>query len=323
MGFPYGGGCGGNRDRVAEHLVVEKEVRDPKRIGAFPCKRINLDDSVKVFHLPTWKKKDDPTRIAALRRISLEAGRDPRIATQAVKILKAAGIRPRDTKGQAAALLKWVQTQIYYVNEPGERLQDPIYTLTKAGYGDCDDMAMVLAAFLESLRIPWRFVLSGQTPQGKLVRWIEGQPRKRARWSHIYVVVGDQPYKPKKWIFAEPTLNVPFGWDIVSSAKKNGKVALPELAGPDLGAVGWGSLGSMGYGQIAPGEVVDVVDMAVIKGVDRAPMMVKRTTEEITAFQHIKKKIGKRLQFRELIPTVAIALVTGYILTVIRGREKK
>jgi len=90
----------------------------------------------KVYHMPQWDGYGDPKRLDVISRIAESRGRDPQIATLAVNILRKSGVKPRQFKKQAAALLKWVQDHIYYVNEPGERLQDPLYTL-KVGYGDC------------------------------------------------------------------------------------------------------------------------------------------------------------------------------------------
>jgi len=185
----------------------------------------------KIWHLPTWKQGDETKRIAVLRDIAMRSGRDPRFATMCVNILKAHNIQPRDYKGQANALLKWVQHNIYYVNEPSERLQDPIYTL-KVGYGDCDDMAILLATMYESIKLDWRYVLSGKV-KGKDTRWIEGTPLPNGTWSHIYLLVGYPPFQPKKWQFAEPTLRgVDLGWDIIQSIE-NGERILPEMAGTD------------------------------------------------------------------------------------------
>lgn len=184
-------------------------------------------DKPKVHHVPAWSGYSDPQRLAYLRTIVAHAGRDPRIATLAVQILREAGVEPRNYAAQASALLKWVQHRIYYVNEPGERLQDPLYTL-KVGYGDCDDMAILLASFFETLAMPWRFVISGIAPGGKKVRFVEGsgKPTPRAQWSHIYVRVGWPPFQPQKWAYAEPTLrSAMLGWDVVAA----GGNPLPEM----------------------------------------------------------------------------------------------
>lgn len=198
-------------------------------IGGVPAQPVDLDSAAKVYHLPRWKDMTDPARLVALRQIALEAGRDPRLATLAVQIIRKAGVKPRDYTGQARALLKWTQHTIYYVNEPGERLQDPLYTL-RVGYGDCDDMAILLAALCESIRLPWRFVISGKRGN-QIVRWMEGTPYQPAAWAHIYLAVGNKPFRPTRWIYAEPTLrSVDLGWDVVS-ASNGGRTPLPELAG--------------------------------------------------------------------------------------------
>jgi hypothetical protein len=187
-------------------------------------------DTPKVHHIPAWGGFSDPQRLAFLRRIVNHAGRDPRIATLAVKILRESGVEPRDYKGQSAALLRWVQDHIYYVNEPGERLQDPLYTL-RVGYGDCDDLAILLASLYESVRLGWRFVISGiDSASGRKVRYEEGQgsPLPTGQWSHIYVKVGWPPFQPQRWEYAEPTLRrAPLGWDVVGTG--TGKAILPEM----------------------------------------------------------------------------------------------
>jgi len=199
-------------------------------VGGVQARRVDLD-AAKTYHLPAWGETSDPKRIAILRRIALSAGRDPRVATVAIGILRDNGVKPRDYHNQARALLKFVQHRIYYANEPGERLQDPAYTL-RVGYGDCDDMALLLAALCESIRLPWKFVISGRRGD-RLVRWVEGDRYSPARWAHIYLTIGNKPFAPTKWSFAEPTLRtVDLGWDVVA-ASKGGTAPLPELAGPD------------------------------------------------------------------------------------------
>ena len=195
----------------------------------------------EVHHLPDWKGYGDPKRIEVIKHIAMMRGRDPRIASMAVDIIRKAKVKPRDYKGQAAALLKWVQDpkNIYYVNEPGERLQDPIFTI-KQGWGDCDDQIMVLGAMFESIRLPWKLVLGGLC-NGKKVRYIEGTPfPKGCKWAHIYAMVGDAPFNPAKWYFCETTLQgVPLGWDVVSGHSSY----LPELATKPKGKPGIVQLG--------------------------------------------------------------------------------
>lgn len=196
------------------------------------AKELSLAAPTRAWHLPDWPNLSQPQRLGVIRRIAMARGRDLRIARLAVQILKAAGVKPRDYKAQAATLLKWVQDprNIYFVNEPGERLQDPIYTLFKAKQGDCDDICIALSSLFESINLPWRLVLAGlHEPTQQKVRFIEsvGQPLPNTRWAHVYLMVGVPPGKATEWYFCEPTVQgVPLGWDVVS-----GDAAyLPELA---------------------------------------------------------------------------------------------
>jgi len=182
----------------------------------------------KVFDLPAFDDYQDPKKMDVISKIAENAGRDPRMATVAVDILRKAGVQPRDYKAQAAALLAWVQDpkNIYYVNEPDERLQDPFYTL-KVKYGDCDDMAILLYALSRSIRLPARLVISGLDKRGKKVRYHQGDKHfpKNVDWAHIYLMIGDRPYGEPNWHYAEPTLRVPLGWDVVA----NNAALLPEM----------------------------------------------------------------------------------------------
>lgn len=183
--------------------------------------------SAKAYHLPDWHNLSHPQRLAVIRQIAMMRGRDARIARLVVKILRDDGARPRQYARQAAAILRWVQDpdNIYYVNEPGERLQDPIYTL-KAGHADCDDQVLLLCSMFESVGLPWKLVLSGRGSQGK-TRYIEGQQvPPGVKWTHIYCMVGTPPFRPNQWYFCEPTVEgVPLGWDVVSGDHRY----LPEM----------------------------------------------------------------------------------------------
>ena len=200
----------------------------------------------KTYHIEGWSGMRDERRLAILRQIALRRGRDPRIANLVIQIIREAGCQPREYMKQAAALLKWVQNpkNCYYVNEPGERLQDPIYTL-KVKYGDCDDMALLLCCFFESIKLEWKLVISGrQRGTNSKVRHIEGGPMPpQVQWAHIYCMVGDKPFTPQRWFYCEPTLpTAPLGWDVVDGSAS----ALPEMGGSGLGATEFG--GSMASG---------------------------------------------------------------------------
>jgi hypothetical protein len=99
---------------------------------------------------------------------------------------------------------------------------------------NCDDMVLLLCSLFESVNLPWKQVLSGQSEQGK-VRYIEGeQVPQGVSWSHIYCMVGTPPFQPNKWFFCEPTVQgVPLGWDVINGDHR----FLPELVKQKRGGV--------------------------------------------------------------------------------------
>ena len=134
------------------------------------AERLKLNSGAKAYVLPEWQNLAHPDRLAVMREISMRRGRDPRIARLAVSICRKFGARSRFYHHQAAALLRWMQDpkNFYYVNEAGERIQDPIVTIAWK-MGDCDDGVVLLCALFESIRLDWRFVLSGRNPDGVLM----------------------------------------------------------------------------------------------------------------------------------------------------------
>lgn len=191
-------------------------------------KKLDLSSgSTQVYHLPEWSNLTHPERLSVMRKIATMRGRDPKLAAHAISILQIAGAPPRDYEAQASALLRWVQENIYYANESGERLQDPMVTLA-VRHGDCDDCVILLCALFESIGLPWRQVLSGFFPlTGDKIRWIEGTPiPDDCEWTHVYCAVGTPPFNPRHWYFCEPTVRgVPLGWDIIEGAPE----FLPEM----------------------------------------------------------------------------------------------
>jgi hypothetical protein len=198
-----------------------------------------LPTGEEVYHLPRWGKVGDVGRLKIIRKLIKGYGRDPRLRTMATGIMQGAKVAPRDYIGQANSILCWARGTVPYVNEPGELLQSPWYSLglDKAGQkvrpasADCDDFVLLIGSLLESIRLPTRLVLSGVATNGSKVRYIEGhgKPQRGVKWSHIYLMVGTPPFQPTAWTFMEPTLNVPIGWEVVKDGQRG---VLPEMAGP-------------------------------------------------------------------------------------------
>ena len=73
-----------------------------------------------------------------------------------------------------------------------ETLATPLVTM-QTGQGDCDDKSVLLAALLESLSHPTRFVAVGSAPD---------------EYNHVFVESRLGPH----WISAETTEPVDIGW---------------------------------------------------------------------------------------------------------------
>jgi transglutaminase-like putative cysteine protease len=95
---------------------------------------------------------------------------------------------------KARSLWSWVKANIKYI--PDIRNVETIHWPTQVlsqGFGDCDDQAALLAAMLESIGMPTRFVAVGFTP---------------GSFSHVYSEV----YIGNDWIPLETTEDEPWGW---------------------------------------------------------------------------------------------------------------
>lgn len=261
----------------------------------------------KVTHLAGWGNMSDPARVAFLRSVAEPAGRDPRIRALAAQILAQAGVDQRQYERQADALLKWVQQNIAYLNEPGETLQDPGYTL-RVKHGDCDDMAILLAALYESIRLPWKFVLAGTMPSTRQrVRWVEGQPFPRgAVMAHIYLAVGFPVFRPERWVFVEPTVKgAPLGHDVTAPAEP----VLSRTTLPELGA--WGATPATG---LPPGVKAGVLVTAQSAGVDS-------TVEEEELERFFTKKNLHRILVTGVTGAVA-TVVSALLIEWFKGQKK-
>ncbi|NBO56842.1 MAG: hypothetical protein EBU84_20115, partial [Actinobacteria bacterium] len=141
----------------------------------------------RVFDIQDWKKWSMQRRLAFLdHTIRAQWARDPQLREFASRILHEMKIPagPHNTWAQAGALLKWVQQNIRYGNEPDELLQSPQYTLDrvymqKSAMADCDDMAILLGSMLWSLAIPFFLVVSGRTRSGERAWYVYAErPQK-------------------------------------------------------------------------------------------------------------------------------------------------
>lgn len=129
-----------------------------------------------------------------------KAGRvNPFVSQVAREALIEAGVNQKAWPEYVRAIGNFVRDRIMFVRDPVrvERVQTPEATL-KLKTGDCDDKSTLVAAMLESVGIPTRFVAIGKTP-------LSG-------FSHVYVEAqiyakGGVP----RWISVETTEPWPIG----------------------------------------------------------------------------------------------------------------
>ena len=154
-----------------------------------------------VIDLP----KDEGTKNAKIAQILKDIvlkSRESRVVRLfALKILKEAGIRPKDYLGELEAIHNWVRDNITYRKDPAfldtfheaERtIKDFLYN--DGTSGDCDDHAVLVASLLISIGHVPRLVMTNSMPGGK--------------YTHIYTEVLYQG----KWLCLETTEPVSAFW---------------------------------------------------------------------------------------------------------------
>lgn len=83
------------------------------------------------------------------------------------QILDPAGVAPHDTLGAVRAIFAWVRDEVRFLLEHGEQVLTPGRVLLWR-LGDCDDRSGLVAAMLQSIRVPWRLKLLARQIGGRL-----------------------------------------------------------------------------------------------------------------------------------------------------------
>jgi len=124
--------------------------------------------------------------IALMRKLVDEALSDASFIRQATDIVRS--VRAFDEIGEAQALYNWVHRYIRFTKDPltKEKLYPP-QELLKIRAGDCDDIAMLLGAFLLAVGYPARLVT------------VSANPDSPQEFSHVYVE-GEVPAGSGNWI---------------------------------------------------------------------------------------------------------------------------
>jgi hypothetical protein len=135
--------------------------------------------------------------VERIRELIRAGAKDFYVRQKAIDVLLARRVRPKDYLGEIKALFEWVQQHVRYTKDPFR--VEVLHTaprLLALRAGDCDDMAILLGAMLESIGHPVRLVLTGPDPL---------RPRF---FSHIYLEVRHRG----RWIPLDATMRYPMGW---------------------------------------------------------------------------------------------------------------
>ena len=169
----------------------------------------DLTDQVVPAHLgePTVTRVQFPPsregvreKIRFMRGLVDEDRNNPYVRALAAEILRRSGKRPGDAIGRAGALFDWVRSTFTYIHEPVETFTRPRRLLLdpRFHWGDCDDFTLALSALFEA---------AGFETCIEAIGW-------DGRFRHVFsrVLVGP------RWMAAEGTLPVPFGFDPTARA---------------------------------------------------------------------------------------------------------
>ena len=146
--------------------------------------------------------------LAIMAQLAREGSMRREVRETAIDVVRGAGVRPHDTRGELAALFRFVRGAVRFTGDVAgvETLQAPHYTLAVMA-GDCDDRAILLAALARAIGIPASF------------RVIAANPRRPGTYSHVYVVAKVQG----KDVPLDPTYETtPPGWEHPSPSRIGG-----------------------------------------------------------------------------------------------------
>ncbi len=94
-----------------------------------------------------------------------QGAKDFHVRQTAIDILVQRAVNPKDYLGEIKALFEWVQQNVRYTRDTVRvEVLHSAHRMLELRAGDCDDMAILLGAMLESIGHPVRLVLSGPDP---------------------------------------------------------------------------------------------------------------------------------------------------------------
>ena len=159
---------------------------------------------IRRGHIP----KGYPGTLATVNhigRLTKQGAKDFCVRQTAINIFRAYCVRPKNYLGEITALFDWVRRNVRYTRDIFKvELLHSARRILELRAGDCDDMAIVLGAMLESTGHPVRLVIVGR------------DLKRKNRFSHIYL---ETLYKDR-WLALDATMNKPAGWAPPAPNKK-------------------------------------------------------------------------------------------------------
>jgi transglutaminase-like putative cysteine protease len=122
-----------------------------------------------------------PATLELMSRIVRRYKRHSAVRNTALELTQ--GLAQKDSPGEIRRLFEFVRDRVRYVRDIKgiETLQTPDATL-EIGQGDCDDKSTLLAALLETIGYPTRFVAVGSRPGSYSHVYVETRTRSGERW---------------------------------------------------------------------------------------------------------------------------------------------
>ena len=137
-----------------------------------------------------------------------QGAKDFHVRQTAIDILVQRAVKPKDYLGEIKALFEWVQQNVRYTKDTVRvEVLHSAHRMLELRAGDCDDMAILLGAMLESIGHPVRLALSGPDPV------------RQDLFTHIYVEV----FHKVGWIALDATMPYPMGWAPRAPVKKDNR----------------------------------------------------------------------------------------------------
>ncbi len=185
------------------------------------------------------QSEDDDTRtrqtVTLMAAYAIADARSPIVRRAALEAI--AGLPARDQRKEAERVWHWVRRRVRFIEdrelatglegiEPdgAEVLVRPVDLLTMpTPVGDCDDFAMLTAAMLRALGIPWAF------------RTVAAEPGHPQTYSHVYVVA----LLPEGELPLDTSHGPRPGWEVPAAGKS--KTWRPDAMGT-LGSIDWGAM---------------------------------------------------------------------------------